>query len=129
MAGEFGVAQARNTPKRILMPTKDRGEEPSPLRAERLRRGLTIGQVAHRTALSKDAISLAERGLRSAPGALLVFLGIGDLKDRQHHWRQQQRRASATLTITTELPEGLTRDEARQICLRAIRDLAESART
>ena len=107
----------------------------SPLRLERLKRGLTIGAVAQRTGLSKTLVCLAEQGTRRAPTSLLLFImasGAEDLGAQQEAWRQAHglgRTSGPTFTFRCSLPAGITVEEARQRCAEALAEfVAEGAR-
>jgi len=93
---------------------------------ERVKRNLTIGQVAQRTGLSKATICLAEHGKRAAPARLILFLaqaGADELEQEQAAWREVHglgRKSGPIFTFRAQLPQGLSVEEARQRCAAAL---------
>jgi len=105
----------------------------SPLREERLRRKLTLGQVAQRVGIGKPMLSLVERGQRRAPTALLALYAadalastLNHLAQRQEAWRQQQREVKVELTL--EVPKDVDPEVARARCLAALASLRGGGR-
>lgn len=104
----------------------------SPLRRARLKLRLSLTQLAAATSFSKGLLSQVETGQRTAPPALLTFLGtrlglehVAELGAAQAKWRAttHPRKSKPTLVLEVALPEGISEEQAREACVEALAEI------
>ena len=104
----------------------------SPLNRLRLQANLTVTDLARQFRVSTAAVSRWLSGERSSPEPFARFLhraAPGDpseIATAQENFRQLRRRSLPSLPIELALPAGMSTEQAKAICVRALADLAEA---
>jgi len=104
----------------------------SPLELARRASGLTLKEVAARLGCTQAAVSRYLGGQRSAPISVFLLLGVPHLQAEQNTWRRShgllRRPGEVTISVVTRLPKGLSLEEAREACVRAVGSLRGGGR-
>ena len=103
-------------------------KETCPLERARIEAGLTLRQFAERVGRTATTVMRWERGTRrlknhDARARVALVLGTATLQ-AYDVWFAKLRLAVPPFSFTTDLPDGMSREEAKRRCLAAIGVLA-----
>ena len=95
--------------------------------------GLSDGEAARRSGLTKGFLSLCRRGVRRMPPGAFTLLALDRAGEREKEytkwWAERRRsRREDAFAIEVKLPPGVSAKQARAACLGAIGRLAEAAK-